>query len=194
VVPSQAVWLGLGPAVRVAGMGGAGGHSEACLTGSCHRKFVRNRCHYCGREGYDEPLRDTVAWFCLPCLLRRIFPHFTPLHRRIFIWFYLVFALLTLLILLPGSISGHGEPLSSSIWGVFLAFAGPFTGIASRRFDSAYGVPGIVPCCSVLLGAGLMLQLVPLPRGGRWVRIPAWCVGLLGWFLGTLLSTLVANS
>jgi hypothetical protein len=79
-------------------------------------------------------MRSSVAWFCFPCLLRRIFPYFTGIHRRVFIWFYLVFALLSLVILLPGAISGHGEPLSTSIWGIILAFAGPFTGMVSRGF------------------------------------------------------------
>lgn len=156
--------------------------------------LMKKRCHYCGRESPEEPMRNPTAWFCLPCLLRRVFPYFTGLHCRIFGWFYLGFAILTLLILLPGSVSGHGEPFGTSIWGVVLAFAGPFTGIASRGFDSSYGLPSIVPYCTAVLGGGLLFQLVPLPRRSLWVRISAWCVGLFGWFAGTVLSTLAANS
>ena len=151
-------------------------------------------CQYCGPESDAEPMRNPTAWFCLPCLLRRFFPYFTRLHRRILRWFYLVFGSLTLLILLPGAISGHGEPWSTTIWGVIFAFAGPFTGMASRGFDSSYGTPAIVPFCCAVLGGGVLFQLVPLPRGGRWLRISTWCIGLLGWFAGTALSTLVANS
>jgi hypothetical protein len=61
-------------------------------------------------------------------------------------------------------------------------------------FYSSYGCSGIVPYCAAGLGAGLLFQLVPLPRGSMRVRITAWCVGLLGWFSGTVLSILVANS
>ncbi|HZR16244.1 MAG TPA: hypothetical protein VFE51_02860 [Verrucomicrobiae bacterium] len=155
---------------------------------------MQKACQYCGRESDAEPLRNPTVWICLPCLFRRILPYFTRLHLRLLIWFYLLFAGLTFLILLPGSISGRGEPFSTSIWGVILAFAGPFTGIASRGFDFAYGLPSIVPYCCAVLGGGLLFQLVPLPRASMWVRISAWCVGLLGWFSGTVLSIFVANS
>ena len=137
---------------------------------------------------------NTAAWLCLPCLLHRVFPYFTRLHRRILLWFYLVFALLTLVIILPGSISGHGEPLSNSIWGVLLAFAGPFAGVASRGFDSSYGFPRVVPYCAAVFCVGILFQLFPLPPGSMWVRISAWCVGLLAWFSGTVISILFANS
>lgn len=155
---------------------------------------MQKACQYCGRENKAEPLRDPTAWTCLPCLLRRCFPYFTRLHLRLLTRFYVSFAALVFLILLPGSISGHGEPFSTRMWGVILAFAGPFTGMASRGFDSAYGLPSIVPYCCVLFGGGLLFQLIPLPRGSMRVRISTWCVGLLGWFAGTVLSTLVANS
>ena len=139
-------------------------------------------------------MRNPSAWFCLPCLLQRTFPYFTQLHHRILMWFYLTFAALNLLILLPGSISGHGEPFGTSMWGVILAFAGPFSGMASRGFDPAHVLSSIVSYCWAVLAGGVLFQLVPLPRGSKWLRIATWCVGLLGWFAGTVLSTVAANS
>lgn len=158
--------------------------------------MTQTRCKYCGRENITEPLRDSIARFCWRCVLRRLFPYFTGLHRRILTWFYVGFASLTLLLVLPGAISGHGEPFSTSMWGVLFAFAGPFTGMASRGFNASYGTPSLVPYCCAALAGGLLFQLIPLRLGRveRGTRLFAWCVGWLGWFAGSLLSTLVANS
>jgi hypothetical protein len=157
-------------------------------------------CNYCGRVSMSEPLSSSVALFCLPCVLRRCFPYFTRVHRRLLFGFYLVFAGLTFLLMLPGAISGHGEPVTNAVVASLLAFSGPFTGVISRGH---YACPScrsftitLLPYCSTILGAGFLLQLMPPPvmRLARALRISAWVLALLAWFAGTLLSVLAANS
>jgi hypothetical protein len=43
-----------------------------------------------------------------------------------------------------------------------------------------------------MLGGGVLFQLLPIPigRAERWLRIGAWCIGLFGWFLEAVLSTI----
>jgi len=156
---------------------------------------MEKRCPYCGRQSQTAALKGK-AWSCLPCVLQGVFPYFTRLHWRIWVRFYLVFAGWVLLLLLPGAITGHGEPFSTSVWGVILSFSGPFTGMISREFHSAYLFRNIVPYCGAALGLAFLFQVVPLPRGSIWFwsRITVWCFGLLVWFSGSILSTLYANS
>jgi hypothetical protein len=116
------------------------------------------------------------------------------------LWFYAVFAVLTLGLMLPGAVSGHGEPLGSAVVASILAFSGPFTGIISRgHFDCSACcsfTKTILPYCGTILGIGFFLQLTPPPatKIGCALRILAWVLGLLAWFAGTLLSVIAANS
>jgi len=150
-------------------------------------------CKYCGRQSPVEP-RPSSAQFCLPCALRcirlRFFPYFTRLHRRLFLWFYVLFALLIFFLLLPDSLRAPGGHLQETVWTSILAFAGPYTGLMARGFS--YAPPRLVHYCYAAVAGGVFLQLVPLPLGRieRWVRILAWCLGLLGWFAASLFSTI----
>jgi hypothetical protein len=138
-------------------------------------------------------MRNATAFCCLPCFLHRVrckfFPYFTVAHRKVLLWFYVAFALLTFLLLLQ-SVGEHGDGLREVVWASILSFAGPFTGPLVR--GSSYGPPGLAFFCCVFFGGGLLFQIVPLPLGrmGRWMRIGIWCIGLMGWFPGALLSIL----
>lgn len=123
-------------------------------------------------------------------------PSVTRIYWRIFLWFYLVFAVLVFLMMLPGALTGHGEPLGNALVAALFAFSGPFDGMVSRSFNSSYGTPGIVPFCSVVLGASLLSFFIPLPfkRFARTVHGLLWGIGLLIWYAGGLIAILNANS
>jgi hypothetical protein len=112
--------------------------------------------------------------------------------------FYLVFAGLTLLALLPGNLSGHGDSLDRTVAAAIGAFSGPFTGAIARGFQSCCWrfALSLFPVCGAILGGGLLFQLVPIPfrRIERPIRISTWCVGLFGWFAGVPVSFLHALS
>jgi hypothetical protein len=171
-------------------------------------------CNYCGRQNGEDALNcyqcgtafDTVvrdgaatppvlpAWARIG--LQKYFPHFTALHGKILFWMYVAAAGLTFLVLLPGNLSGHGE---SQIVGASLgAFCGPFVGAIARNFQPCCWKfsTGVFPFCAAILGAGTLVQLIPLPSGpcSRRVRIFTWCIGLCGWFAGIPISFLHAIS
>jgi len=158
-------------------------------------------CRYCGRLSTEEPLQSSVASFCLPCCIRSWFPNLTRLQRRLAIWFYAGFAALTFLIMLPGAVSGHGEPIGHAILASLFAFLGPFTGAIARGDDSAaymsFGLR-IFPFCAVAAGVAIFFQFYPLETlrvresAARTVRTVFWAFGLLSWFGGTILSVLLA--
>ena len=117
--------------------------------------------------------------------VKRLFPHFERRHGRILLGFYLVSVSLSLLVLLPGSISGHGDMLGRSVAAALGAFSGPFAGAIARGFQRCcweFSL-GLFPFCGVFLGGGLLMQMIPLPAWHqRTVRLTAWCLGLTGWF------------
>jgi hypothetical protein len=128
--------------------------------------------------------------------VKKLSSHFERRHGWILLGFYLVSVALSLLVLLPGSISGHGDTLGRSLAAAFGAFSGPFAGAIARGFQSCcwkFSL-GLFPVCAAFLGGGLMMQIVPLPafRRQRAVRLTAWCVGLAGWFAGIPVSFLHA--
>lgn len=157
-------------------------------------------CKHCGRVGHAEPLRFSPALFCGPCFLRRFSGHFSGLHLKVLLWFSGVFAALTFLWMLPGAISGHGESLRNGVVASIFAFSGPFTGAISRGHwhwtGSGYGAFGmlVLPYCGTALAVALLFQLLPLRLMKMKIRISIWILGLLGWFAGTLLSVIEANS
>jgi len=120
------------------------------------------------------------------------FSHFERRHGFIFLGFYLAAVALSLLVLLPGSISGHGDTMSRSIAAALGSFSGPFTGAIARGFQRCcweFSV-ALFPICATFLCGGVVIQLVPLPafRFERAARLGAWCIGLAGWFAGIPLS------
>ena len=108
---------------------------------------------------------------------RWIFRHFERRHGWIFLGFYLVSAALSLLVLLPGSLSGHGDTLGRSLAAALGAFSGPFAGAIARGFQSCCWKFSLdlFPVCAAFLGGGMVLQMVPLPaiRRPRAIRLTA---------------------
>jgi hypothetical protein len=73
----------------------------------------------------------------------------------------------------------------------------PLTGAMSAGLGAQLGRFSLIffMCViKVVISLPSSLPLVPLPRGSMWVRIFPWCVGLFGWFAGSVLSTMAANS
>jgi drug/metabolite transporter (DMT)-like permease len=127
--------------------------------------------------------------------MKDIFRHFERRHGWILLGFYLVGVALSLVVLLPGSISGHGDTFSRSLAAAFGAFSGPFTGAIARGFQRCCWEFSLAlfPFCGAFLGGGLLLQIVPLPRWHQsTVRLTGWCIGLAGWFAGIPISFLHA--
>lgn len=124
--------------------------------------------------------------------MKRISHRFTKRHLWILLGFYIAFAALSLLLLLPGSLSGHGDPLTWSLTASLGSFSGPFTGAIARGFQSCcleFSL-SLCPYCGSVLGIGLLFQFVPL-HSGRFehgFRLTMWSLGLLGWFGGVLIS------
>jgi len=125
----------------------------------------------------------------------KLFSHFERRHGWILLGFYVVSVVLSLLVLLPGSLSGRGDSLSRSIAAALGAFSGPFTGAIARGFQRCcweFSL-GLFPFCGAVLGAGLLMQIIPLPVWHqRTVRLTAWGIGLAGWFAGIPVSFLHA--
>ena len=128
--------------------------------------------------------------------VKKFFPHFERRHGWILLGFYLGALGLSLLVLLPGSISGHGDTLGRSLAAALGAFTGPFAGAIARGFQRCcweFSL-GLFPVCAAFLLGGLTLQIVPLPAfpQQRAIRLIAWCIGLAGWFAGVPVSFLHA--
>lgn len=127
---------------------------------------------------------------------RRLFHRFGRVHLYLFLGFYLTFAGLTFLILNSGSESDRRE--RAILTATVGAVSGPFTGAIARNFQPCclkFSI-AIVPYCALLLGVGIVFQIVPLPfqRLAGATRLTLWCIGLLGWFGGVLVSFLHALS
>lgn len=124
--------------------------------------------------------------------MKRMFHRFTKAHLWILLGFYIAFAALSLLLLLPGSLSGRGDTLTRSLTASVGSFSGPFTGAIARGFQSCclqFSL-SLCPYCGSILGIGLLFQFVPL-HFGRFehrFRLTMWSLGFLGWFGGGLIS------
>ena len=122
--------------------------------------------------------------------MRRFFRHFDRIHLYIFLGFYAASGALTLFALLANSESDRRW-----IWittATAGSISGPFTGAIVRHFQSCCWQNSVMlfPYCAAILGVGTIAQVIPLPfrRFVRGVRLTCWCVGLLGWFGGVLVS------
>lgn len=111
-------------------------------------------------------------------------------HLRIFVGFYLAFAALTFLVLNQGTESDRrSNAVASATLG---AVSGPLTGAIARNFQSCclrFSLE-VLPYSALALGIGFLLQIIPLPirRAEKPVRLALWCIGLLGWFGGGIVS------
>lgn len=122
--------------------------------------------------------------------MRHLFSHFSRFHLYSFVAIYLVFAGMTFLALHAGSDADRRENwVAAATMG---AVSGPFTGAIARHFQACclQFSFSILPYSAVVLGAGILFQIVPLPlrRFARPVRLTLWCLGLLGWFGGGWVS------
>lgn len=72
------------------------------------------------------------------------------------------------------------------------SITGPFTGAIARHFQSCCWQfsMSILPYSAALLAIGVLAQIVALPCKccERAMRLTAWCLGLLGWFAGVVIS------
>ena len=122
--------------------------------------------------------------------MRRVCANFSRTHLFIFLGFYIVFAALTALVLNLQSESDRREaPILSA---TLASISGPFTGAIARHFQSCcwdFSL-SIFPYSAALLGIGVLAQVVAMPWKccERAMRLTAWCLGLLGWFGGVVLS------
>jgi hypothetical protein len=122
--------------------------------------------------------------------MQSLLHNFSRVHLYIFLGFYIAFAGLTFAALNGGSESDRREnQIAAATLG---AVSGPFTGAIARHFQSCcwqFSVT-LFPYCALFLGVGLIAQIVPLPfrRFESPVRLASWCIGLLGWFGGVLVS------
>jgi hypothetical protein len=128
--------------------------------------------------------------------MRHLFRNFSRVHLYIFLGFYLVFAALTFFAVNAGPESSRRE--RQIVAATLGAVSGPFTGAIARHFQSCclrFSLM-LVPYCALFIVAGVLVQIVPLPlqHSERTVRLTIWCIGLLGWFGGGLVSFLHALS
>lgn len=122
--------------------------------------------------------------------MQRLFHNFGRIHLHIFLGFYVAFAALTFFALHAGSESDRREHQITAA--TFGAVTGPFTGAIARQCQSCcwkFSL-AIFPYCALFLGAGFLSQIIPLPfrRFDRTIRLTIWCIGLLGWFGGGVVS------
>jgi len=122
--------------------------------------------------------------------MKRLFRNFGKVHLYIFLGFYVSFAALTFFVLNAGSESDRRE--NQIVAATVGTVSGPFAGAIARHLQSCcwrFSL-AVFPYCALFLGASLLSQIVPLPfqRFERTVRLTMWCIGLLGWFGGALVS------
>src|SRR5436305_14302722 len=122
--------------------------------------------------------------------MKRVLQQFNRKHLYIFLGLYLVFAGFTFFVLSQQSASDwRGNWNVAATVG---SVSGPFTGAIARHFQSCcwqFSVT-LFPYCALFLGVGVLAQIVPLPfqRFEHTVRLTFWCIGLVGWFGGALVS------
>ena len=116
--------------------------------------------------------------------------HVTKAHLFVFLGIWLCFTLLAYWIAEHGiDQDGHGRLVFLTTCGTIL---GPMTGAISRDCQSCclkFSF-SLLPCCGALLTLGTIPLFVKLPfkRGAGVLRMAMWIIGLLGWFLGGIVS------
>lgn len=116
--------------------------------------------------------------------------YFTRVHLFVFLGIWLCFTALTYWIAEHGiEQDSHGRLVLLTTLGTIL---GPMTGAISRDCQScclAFSL-SLLPYCAAILILGAVPLFVKLPfrRGAFALRMVLWIVGLLGWFLGGIVS------
>jgi hypothetical protein len=116
--------------------------------------------------------------------------HFTKAHLFVFLGIWLSFTALTYWIAEHGIEQyDHNKLVFLTTLGTIL---GPMTGAISRDCQScclAFSL-SLLPYCGAILVLGTAPLFIKLPfkRGASVLRMALWIVGLLGWFLGGIVS------
>lgn len=116
--------------------------------------------------------------------------HFTRTHLVVFLGMWLSFTVVTYWIADHGiGQDEHGKLVFLTTCGTIL---GPMTGAISRNCQSCclkFSL-SLMPYCGAMLAIGTIPLLLRLPfkRGAAVLRMAMWIVGLLGWFLGGIMS------
>ena len=116
--------------------------------------------------------------------------HFTKAHLFVFLGIWLGFTVLTYWIAEHGiEQDSHRKLVILTTLGTIL---GPMTGAISRNCQSCCLAASIslLPYCGAFLAAGTLPLFIKLPFkwGASALRMALWIVGLLGWFLGGIVS------
>lgn len=111
-------------------------------------------------------------------------------HLFVFLGIWLAFTALTFSIVERGIEQyDHNRLVALTTLGTIL---GPMTGVISRNCQSCclkFSL-GLLPYCGAILiaGAASLFARLPFKRGASILRMVLWIVGLLGWFLGGIVS------
>ncbi len=122
--------------------------------------------------------------------MRLIENHFTKSHFAVFLGIWLCFTAWTYWIAAHGIEQyNHDRLVTLTTLGTIL---GPVTGAISRDFQSCCLAASLslLPYCGafLILGTAPLFVRLPLRRGAFVLRMTLWIVGLLGWFLGGIVS------
>lgn len=118
-------------------------------------------------------------------------------HLKIFLLLWVSFSVFTYLAADAGidDRASHARLLFLTTAATIL---GPLTGAVARDWQSccAHFSLALLPFCGAFLLAGALAQWVKLPfkKHAAGLRLLAWVLGLLGWFLGGPISFLHAFS
>lgn len=121
----------------------------------------------------------------------RIFKnHFTRHHLLVFLGIWLSFTVLTFWIADRGIDQyDHSRLVCLTTCGTIL---GPMTGAISRNCQSCClnASLSLLPYCAafLILGATPLFLKLPFEVGAAVLRMALWVIGLLGWFLGGIVS------
>jgi hypothetical protein len=120
--------------------------------------------------------------------------HFTRHHLWVFLGIWLCFTGLTYWIITEHgrgryNRDDHNRQVCVTTCGTIL---GPMTGAISRNCQSCcwnFSL-GLLPYCAAFLICGTIPLFIRLPftRGASVLRMVFWIIGLLGWFLGGIVS------
>src|SRR5580765_3507004 len=122
--------------------------------------------------------------------MKHLLRYFNRKHLYLIFCFYLAFAGVTFPVLSQQSKSDWRDNWNTlATLGVI---SGPFTGAIARHFQSCCSQFSfaLFPYCAALLVGGMGFQLVPLSPKAKegFFRLVVWCVGLLAWFGGGVVS------
>ena len=120
---------------------------------------------------------------------------FTRAHGFIALGFLVVFSGFTLFLVCHPK---NNEGLANIVVTTLATVTGPMVGAVARDGQSCclkFSL-SLLPWSGAFLAVGTLFQIVPLPlrRFAPALRLTMWCLGLLGWFGGGVVSFLHAFS